>query len=224
MSNNLDDALMNSESFANNIRQDLDNLDSMPFDQKKSKITEIEKNLQQLDSKINKMNSDLKSLPPSEREYYESEIRNARSNHSKMVTELRQKNQAMLNDPVYKQNQQLLSNQKRADGLLDNLDEAIKIGNDSVITANNTMSILHEDRQRIQHIDENLMHVHMEAKKGESTAKRMLRRVCFNNFIIWLIVVLLVALLGFSLYWKLRKPKSSNPEPSPPPAPAPTPI
>ena len=219
---NLDDALMNADSFANNIRSDLDSLDSMPFDSRKTKITEIERSLQQLDQRINKMNSDLKSIPPGEREYYESEIRNARSNHSKMVTELRQKNQALLNDPAFKQNQQLEANKKKADNVLDNLDQAILIGNDTIATGNNTMAILHEDRQRINHIDENLMEIHKEAKKGESTAKRMLRRVCFNNFIIWFIVVLLVALLGFSLFWKLRKPKESKPDtPSPnPPTPS----
>ena len=194
----------------------------MSFDQKKTKLSEIEKNLQTLDQRINKMNSDLKSIPPSEREYYESEIRNARTNHSKMVTELRQKNQAMLNDPIYKQNQQLEANKKKADGVLDNLDEALRVGNDTIATGNNTMAILHEDRQRINHIDENLMEVHKQAKKGESTAKRMLRRVCFNNFIIWCIVIILVALLGFSLYWKLRKPKEKSTDtPSPQPTPAP---
>lgn len=216
---NLDDALMNADSFAGNIRSDLDSLDSLPFDAKKQKMSEIERNLQQLDQKINKMNSDLKSIPPSEREYYESEIRNARSNHSKMVTELRQKNQALLNDPSFKQNQQLEANKKKADGVLDNLDEAIRLGNDTIATGNNTMAILYEDRQRINHIDENLMEIHKQGKKGESTAKRMLRRVCFNNFIIWTIVVLLVALLGFSLFWKLKKPKESDPEPSPSPSP-----
>ena len=207
---NLDDSLTQAEGMISTIQNDLRRMESLTFDQRKSLDSDIEKQLQALDQRLIKMSSDIRTLPPSDRSYYEEEVKNLRSTHSKMVTELRQKRQSMMNDPAYKQNQQLLANQQRADNILNNMDEAIRIGNDSINVGQNTMSLLAEDRQKFQHIDENLMEIHMQGKKGESTAKRIVKRICFNNFIVWAIVIVLVAFLGFSLYWKLKDPKKDS--------------
>ncbi|OHT05302.1 Vesicle transport v-SNARE protein [Tritrichomonas foetus] len=151
------------------------------------------------------MNSDAKKLNPSTREYYDDELSNLRSQYSKFVSELRKKQTLAAKDPYFRQGSQIEKNNEKAQSITENLDEAIRLGNDSITTANATMTTLLEDRKHIDHINENLDIIHAEAITGTERAKRMVRRACFNNCLIWSIVVFLVALLGFSLYWKLRK-------------------
>lgn len=210
MASNIDDTSAAIENLQGVIQHELQQVDNLPFGEKRNKLNDLERQLQQLEQRIAKFGNDVRALPPQDREFYESEVKNYRSNHGKMVTELKRKNQALLNDPSFKQNQQLINNNQRANNVIDKLDETIQLGIDSTNTAHSTIEILAEDRDRFQNIDNNLYQVYLQGKTGETTAKRMIKRACFNNCLIWSIVVFLVALLGFSLFWKLRKPSDED--------------
>ncbi|KAH0785385.1 Vesicle transport v-SNARE protein [Histomonas meleagridis] len=201
----LDDEITSTESLIEQIQSDLQRLDSLPYNQRQGLDHKIEQDLVQLDSMLNKMTNETKSMPQSERSYYDQEIREFHTQHSKMFTELRQKRQALTNDPAYRQNRQLQSNVDKGNAIIDNLDNAIAIGNDTLNTAAATQDTLLQDRQHIEHINSNLDEIEVEGKVGESRAKAMFLRAIFNKFLSWAIVVILLALLGFSLYWKFRK-------------------
>ena len=201
----LDNDLTMADESVDVIQNDLIRLDSLNYNERSNLSTSIEQKLSQLDQSITKMNNSVKNIPGDQRDYYNEEITRIRASYTKMLSELRQKRQAMLNDPGYKQNQQLNQNLDTSNRVLNNLDEAIATGNDTLTTAQHTQNVLNEDRKLIENIDQNLDDIDMEADKGFTRAKRMLCRAVMNNILIWSVVVVLVALLGFSLYWKLRK-------------------
>lgn len=204
ISQRLDDALSQVDSLLQNISNDMRRLETLDPDRRRELEAEIERKLQDSGSRIDKMNNDLKALPQNERDIYESEIGNCKKQQASLNAELRQKRQAFNNNPAMRQNQQLQGNLKRSNDISGNLDEVINMANDSITVGNATTTTLLEDRQHIQHMDDNLYAIYMEGKEGENRAQRMIRRVCFNKVIIWGVVIVLVALLGFSLYWKLR--------------------
>ena len=160
---------------------DIDDLVIQPLKAKNESEKMIDKKLISLGQYIGAENTINLANCLHQRLRYENDIKNARTEYSKLVTEVRQKNQNMINDPAYRQNQQLSNNLNKQAGIMDALDETIRLGNDSLTTGNNTLNTLHEDRTRFNQIDQNLYYTNMEAKKGESAAKRMLRRACFNN-------------------------------------------
>ncbi|KAH0793879.1 Vesicle transport v-SNARE protein [Histomonas meleagridis] len=145
------------------------------------------------------------SIPEGERDFYVEEInQNLRPTYNRMMTDLRQKMQSMENDPGYKQNQQLHKNLDKQGLILDDLDQAISIGNETKQTADQTMTTLQEDRKILNNVNSNLDDIQTEGKKGQSIANKMLRRIIFNKFVLWTVVVILLALLAFTIYWKLR--------------------
>lgn len=204
ISQRLDDALSQVDSLLQNISNDMRRLETLDPDRRRELEAEIERKLQDSGSRIDRMNNDLKALPQNERDIYESEIGNCKKQQASLNAELRQKRQAFNNNPAMRQNQQLQGNLKRSNDISGNLDEVINMANDSITVGNATTTTLLEDRQHITHMDDNLYAIYMEGKEGENRAQRMVRRVCFNKIIIWGVVLVLVALLGFSLYWKLR--------------------
>ena len=195
----LDNDLTMADESVDVIQNDLIRLDSLNYNERSNLSTSIEQKLSQLDQSITKMNNSVKNIPGDQRDYYNEEITRIRASYTKMLSELRQKRQAMLNDPGYKQNQQLNQNLDTSNRVLNNLDEAIATGNDTLTTAQHTQNVLNEDRKLIENIDSNLSTIDMEADKGFTRAKRMLCRAVMNNILIWSVVVVLVALLGFSL-------------------------
>lgn len=217
MTEKIDTALAHAEELMNKIRSNIARFDGIPFDQRGALGAEIDRQISELDTLVNRMNNDLRSVGPSDRDYYNGEIQDVRSKVSQMTAEMRQKRQAMANSPEYKQQQQVQKNLDKSNKIVDNLDEAIREANDGLTTGNRTLTALHEDRKLIENIDRNLMQAHMGAKEGMARAKRMLRRICFNKIIIWIIVVVLVGLLGLSLYLKLVVIPGKNKE-SPTPA------
>ena len=201
----LDSSIINIETLLQQIRNDIDRFDSALPSQKDNFGKEIESKLVDCSNKIGKLNSESRSLNPSQRDYYIGEISSLKDQHNALLGELRKKRSIAMNDPAYKQGMQLEKNIQKAQDITSDLDEAIRIGNNTITTGQATMSLLQEDRNYINHIDENLMVVNQEAHTGVARAKRIVRAACYNNCLVWSIVVLLVALLGFSLYWKLRK-------------------
>ncbi|OHT09777.1 Vesicle transport v-SNARE protein [Tritrichomonas foetus] len=206
----LDDSLINTETLMQQVTNDIDRMDSCLPSQINNFSNEIGAKLNEIDVKIAKMAGEARSLSPSTRDYYDEEIENMRNLHSRLVSEFRKKQTLSANNPNVRQGQQLENNLEKSTKITENLDVAISLGNDSITTANATLTTLYDDRKHINNINDNLDIVHTEALTGANRAKRMVRRALYNNFLIWTIVFLLVVLLGFSLYWKLRKPKSEE--------------
>ena len=215
MSDNLDNAITRAMEQVDSIRANLQRLDSLPFDQRRTLDGEIDRQLMELDSAINSMTASLKNVLPSDKDYYTSEIQGVRTSHGRLSAELRQKRTAMMNSPEYRQGQQIQSNFNKSTSVVNDLEDAIVEGNNAIMVGNRTLATLQDDRRTIENIDQNLMYTHMAGREGQSRAKAMLRRICFNKVIIWLIVIVLVALLGLSIYLKffvIGKSKSSGGE------------
>ena len=206
----IDDALTDAESLISEIQNDLVRLDGLGIEQRPGLESTIERKLSALDNSINKMGGSVNSLPADQRDYYNGEIGSIRSSYSKLLTELRQKRQALASNPAYKQNQQLQSNVQKSNQIIDNLDEAISVGNQTITTSNTIMGTLSEDRNMIENINNNLNEIDAQGKVGESRAKAMLKRAILNKVLAWVIVVILLALLGFTLYWKISRGKKET--------------
>ena len=198
----IDDNLESCERLIDEITQDLSRLDNATLDQRNRLEAGIEKKLADIDSKIDRMTADLRSVPESSHEYYDEEIRNIRTMLSKAYAQLKQKRQANLNDGASRQSAQVASNNARSRDIVSKLDEAIRDGNETNMIGNETLVTLHEDRNTISDINSRLLEIDDEAEQGQSRAKRMLRRAFLNGCIAWTIVVILVFLLGFSLIYK----------------------
>lgn len=202
----LDNALSEAEGLLDQIKSDMVRLDGQPLDKRRALDAEIERKISQLENLLNKMTSDLRQVTQqSSKSFYEGEIKNYRSEHSKVIEELRQKRRAAENDPTLRQQQQLANNYEKSNQVNDNLDEAIRLGNNTLSTGNTIMTTLVDDRKHLEHIDSNLDKIGAQADQGNKTTKDMLRRACCNGFIAWLIVILLAAIFIASLAYKITK-------------------
>jgi hypothetical protein len=206
----LDGSLHDCDSLIGRVRTNLQRYDDTPAAQRVLLDAELDQLLSQADALVGRMAADLRLVPPSDRNYYENEVRSAREGCSAALTELRQKRQAAHNSPEGRQIEQARRNVDRSEKVLDNLDTAIALGNDAITTGNRTLDTLTRDREILEHIDENLMHVHQEGRTGESRIKSMARRACCHKFLVWIIVVLLLIILGVSIWYKHGRKSSDN--------------
>jgi chromosome segregation ATPase len=207
VSGRLESAFVDIETEIQKLNNNLRALDSRLPSQRQPLEAEIESALGALDTRLSKLDSETKSIPPKDRDYFKSEIQQYRRQCDQIANELRIKRQAAANNPNVRQGEQALANQKRSQGVTENLDEAIRIGNDTITTGNSTMTTLIEDRARLEHISTNLDLIDDEAATGAARAKAMLRRACFNGCIAWIIVVLLLALMGAEIWYKATRKK-----------------
>ena len=198
----LDQALIESETLIQKITDDLRKLDGLAKGQRAGLESEIRRRLETLDRQIVRMKDDCRSLPPAQKEYFESEIPQIERQYTQLLEELDRKRFA--NDGNSKQYDQLLSNRDRSQKVTDDLDEAIRYGNDTITTGNVTVSTLLEDRKRIENIDSNLYQVHRHAQDGQTRAKRMLRRMICNSVLAWGIALLTLAALICIIVLKIK--------------------
>jgi vesicle transport through interaction with t-SNAREs protein 1 len=201
----LDSAIIDAETEITQLNNKLRALDSMLPSQRQGLEADIEKSLADLDTRLNKMTNDLKAVQATQRDYYKNEVDGLRAQYSQISNELRAKRQAAANNPNVRQAEQVYGNQKRSQAITDNLDEAIRVGNDTITTGNVTMATLIDDRQRLEHISSNLDVIDDEAATGLQRARRMVRRACFNGFVAWIIVIVLLALMGAEIWWKASR-------------------
>jgi vesicle transport through interaction with t-SNAREs protein 1 len=206
----LDSAIIDAESEITQLNNKLRTLDSMLPSQRQGLEADIEKSLADLDTRLNKMTNDLKAVQPNQRDYYRNEVEGLRTQYNQISNELRTKRQAAANNPNVRQAEQVYGNQKRSQAITDNLDEAIRVGNDTITTGNVTMATLIDDRQRLEHISSNLDVIDDEAATGLARARRMVRRACFNGFVAWIIVIVLLALMGAEIWWKASRKSTKS--------------
>lgn len=205
ISQRLDDMIIECETQIQKLQSDLQMLDSSLPSQRATFELEITRKLQSLESRISRMKEDARRLQPSQRDYFDGEIVSIERRYNEIQSELQKKTLANRNSPASRQNQQLLANRDKSQRVTDDLDEAIRRGNDIITTGNVTMTTLNEDRRKIENIDENLHKVHQQARDGQTRAKRMLRRVVCNACLAWIIAIMMLALLACVLVLKFKK-------------------
>ena len=204
----LDNSLSECEGLLDQIRNDMSRLDGLSFEQRRTLDSDIDRKLTNLNTLLNKMTQDLRGVQQaSSKQYYDGEIKNYRQEHAKAIEELRQKRQAAANDPRLRQEQQLMGNAEKSKNINNQLDEAIRLGNNTNMVGAAAMETLSDDRKHLEHVDQNLDKIHAEAEKGQQTAGAMLKRNCLNGFISWIICVLLLAILIFSIVYRVEKKK-----------------
>ncbi|OHT11110.1 Vesicle transport v-SNARE protein [Tritrichomonas foetus] len=184
------------------IRNDLQKLDSTNASERQKQDSKVEGMINDLQQKISSIRGQMNSITAEDRDLYAEDLKELEKERSDYQTELRQKRQAF---SLSQQNQeQHDANMEKGEKIVRNLDTAMTIGNDTIRTQENTINTLEDDQRRLDNIDSNLNVVDTEGLKGETTAKRMYRRQILFRILAWAIVVILVAFLIFSIYWKVR--------------------
>jgi len=199
----LEDGISNAERQISSIKNNISRLNSTTPDQRASLDNELDRQIQSLETLLNKMSNDLRSVSGN-KDYYEGEIKSLRTQHSEAVAELRQKRLAISNDPNSRQEQQAMLNADRSKGVVNNLDEAIRLGNDTVTTGNAAMATLIDDRKRIENINKNVTAIGESADEGKSKADSIIMRACINGCIEWTIVFLLFLIILYLLYRRFK--------------------
>jgi flagellar biosynthesis GTPase FlhF len=206
----LETAFVDIETEIQKLNNHMRSLDGRLPSQRQPLEAEIESSLGALETRLNKLDSETRNVPVKDRDFFKGEISNFRQQCNQIANELRNKRQAAANNPNLRQGEQALRNQKRSQDVTENLDEAIRIGNDTITTGNVTMTTLLEDKQRLDHISENLDIIDGESGTGLARARAMAKRACFNGCIAWVIVVLLLALMGAEIWYKATRKKDSS--------------
>jgi hypothetical protein len=207
LTDRLDVTLTEAEQRIQQLNANVARLDSTLPAQRASIEADIERGLSELDSRLIRMSTDARTLPCSDREYYDGEIQGLRDRYGAISRELQAKRNAAGSSVASRQSEQALRNQQRAQSITENLDETIRLGNDSITTGNVAMATLLDDRTRLGNIGDNLTTIDGAAQDGLARARRMIIRACCNSFIAWIIVVILLGLLGVTIWLKARRKK-----------------
>lgn len=191
-----------AQGLAAAIRNEIKKLDSATGNERTKTDAKIDGMMSDLQSKIGTLRGQLNNLSQEEKTFGADELKELEKDRGDMQTELRRKRQ------VYSQNSQVQSghdaNMSKGNQILNTMDESLAIGNDTLKTQQNTMNTLAEDQKLLDNINNNLSTVDTEADTGEATAKRMYRRQLIQRIVSWGIVALLLALLIFSMWYKMR--------------------
>ena len=121
----LDEMITQAEIAIDSIRSDIARLDGLPFEQRYSLDSDIDRKFENLEQILNKMTSDLCTIPSQYTEYYDYKIKNFRSDFARYREEL----------------------------VAVTLEEAIRIGNEANAKAADILSTLSDDRRHLENID-----------------------------------------------------------------------
>jgi hypothetical protein len=201
----LDKVLQDAETKIQQLRNQLSRFDSGSPTDRQAIEADIDRGLSQLEVAFSKATGSFNSLTAGDQGYYTSEIESARGQCMEIRAELQRKKQADVNNPRNRQQAQLTKNAQTSAQVTDTLDEAIRVGNDTITTGNVTMTTLLDDRDRLGNVQRNLGVIDDEAANGLARAQRMLRRALCNKWLAWLILFLLLALLGVEIWAKVSK-------------------
>lgn len=187
------------------IQQKLDRLKAAPPNSKSGLVSELNGDLENFRNEIKQLNNKLQRAPQSDRQFYAEDVQNFQNAEQRFTDEV--KREAVIGETERRNQEQLQTNAQKSAEAVDNLDEAIRLGNKTNNTLAATQATLADDRKRLEHIDQNVDKIDQEAEKGNSTAKDMLKRQCFNGCIMWTIVVLLGLIFIISIIVKAATKK-----------------
>ena len=199
----LDDGLSQLQSMISEIRAKFKDLNSniqTQRDQAESLLTEL---LSRLDRKLKSMENDVRSVPSNSREYYESEIGDGRNEYDHFQSELT-KFKNIKNNPDAMAAMRAERNRQLTQGISSSLDQALSFGNDTIQAQNSITNTLLDDRQHIENINNNLDIIDTQALDAKARTRRIAKRICCNAVFVWILVVLLLGVLAFTLWYKLH--------------------
>ena len=197
MAANFDRTLEIAHSIENTIRSDLDTLNSSSYNP--NLMSRVETQLKDFQTKIGQLKGQLNGLNSDDREMYAQDVSDLESCLNQFLYQL---NQIKAKTKSQQQHQE---NMQKGQQALNNFDEALAIGNDTLATQQNTMNTLNQDRESLERIDQNLTSIECEAEKGFNIGGRMIRRQCCYRIISWFIVFVLLVVFIASLAYVISK-------------------
>jgi septal ring factor EnvC (AmiA/AmiB activator) len=206
----IDDGLRQAEEQIGRIQENVNRLESVTFADRSNFDADLDRQLAQLDTLINKMNNDLKSVPPADRDFYSSEIANTRASHGRLLGQVRDKRASLATNPAYQHSQLVQSNTQVSSDVVNNFDRALAIGADTSATMDHTAATLAEDDQIIDHTSQQLTEVHGEAIIAQNRLKDMACRALAHKIIVWIVVACLFALFVLSIVLKTTVMKKDD--------------
>jgi len=208
------DTLLNQvQSRLGSLENTKDEFEQMTLDQKRQTIQRSKREIDQIQNNITEMERLIQTMPMRDRQFFTKDLLTFRDSHREMIgifanfenevqrltlLEKAKKEESLNREQLERDNQRL-------SGLNSNLSKATELASDTLATQDNTMSVLAEDREILGHIDNNLDIIDEEADTGLAHASKLLRNACFNGFLTWTIVVLLIILDGYLLYRRINK-------------------
>jgi hypothetical protein len=172
----LDDGIAFCQTAFTQLRTDISKMDLFLPSQRLQLDSEIDQRIATVDTRLTAMTSALRRVPANSREYFEGEVESLRTEFSALQREVTEKRKAAHANPSVRQAEGDLARVRKAQGVSSDLDEAVRLGRENVRVQNVTMQTLLDDRDHLNHIDENLSDIDGEATVGTATAKRMKRR------------------------------------------------
>ena len=118
----LDANLAEAEQRIQQLNTDMSRLDSALPTQRASIEADIDKRLAELDSRLSRMSTDARNLPRANKDYYDSEIQGLRDQYDAVSRELQAKRNAAGSSVASRQSEQAALNQRRSQGITENLD------------------------------------------------------------------------------------------------------
>lgn len=189
LTDRLDAAITSTQDYSQRIRADLDKLLTLPPKQGATSLTTIDRTIAEFDSRVQRLEDDVRNVRGDSKDYYLSEIRDLRTAHGDYLREAHQK-RTTVND-----NAQHAETAEKVDDTRRDIQQAIDQGNQANRVMGNSMDVLQKDREIIENIDRNLNAVDDEAVSGTVRAKRMIRRAIFHKFLSYIICFLLFFIL-----------------------------
>ena len=197
----LENALADIEDISAAVVEKMSRLDSAGLNERKTIDIDLDKLLQNYAELLNQMTKDVINVKhPDSKQYFDGQITEKRIELSHLTEQVKQKRLSATNNPRTRQEQQLMNNANKSQQVNDVLDQTIHLANSNVQIGNSINEQLLSDREHLQNIDGNVDNIHRQGMQGERTAKQMLKRAFFNGLISWIIDLLLLGVLGYSLY------------------------
>ena len=183
-----------TQTIESSIDSNLKKYDSTGASEKQNLLRQIENSLNDFQQKINQLKSNLGSLQRDEYAMYSTDISDFENSYRTFKAQFDEKLKSIPS----------IKNQQMRENIVENLGEAIKVGNDSLNAQNQTLNTLYEDKKILDKVDTDISTIETEAMIGQSKAKRIFLRLICHRVLWWTIVVILLAVFIFSLYWNLK--------------------
>jgi DNA repair exonuclease SbcCD ATPase subunit len=206
----IDDALRQAEDQIARIQANINRLESITFAERSDFDAELDRQFSQLDTVLNRMNSDLKGVPAADRDFYATEIETARTSQTRLLGQLRDKRASLATNPEYQHSQLVQSYAQTSSNVVNTFDKALAIGADTTATMNHTAETLAEDDKLIDHTSQQLTDIHTEALTGQHRLKAMACRAFGHKVLVWIIVLCLLAAFIISIILRVQKDKKAK--------------
>lgn len=187
---------------------------SMPtLDQKRQSMARSKRDFTTMQNNLAEMERLIQTMPVRDREFFSGDLASCRES----ISQLKRTFEALdvqLQKEIEEEEERIKnggdldadlveSNRRKIGNVMANINAAVGSGKDTLKTQEQTMSTLQEDRALINNVNNNLDDIDNEAAKGLAKAGAMIRRAICTGCLTWTVNVLLIAVLGTVIAWKL---------------------